>query len=198
MITVVSGIPRSGTSLMMQMLSAGGMPVLSDGKRLPDANNPRGYYELEPVKSLARDSRIISDAEGKVIKIVSSLLEFLPQGHEYRIVFMRRPLEQIVASQDRMMERLGKQASPVPRHVVMAAFEKHLKSVQDWLAASPHIAVLYVEYEAVLRDPYQQASQLVTFLGRTLDVEAMVRQVEASLHREKSAATPMADSVSRN
>lgn len=198
MITVVSGIPRSGTSLMMQMLSAGGMPVLSDGQRLPDANNPRGYYELESVKSLARDSRIISDAEGKAIKIVSSLLEFLPPGHHYRVVFMRRPLEQIVASQDRMLERLGKQAAAVPRHAVMAAFEKHLKSVEVWLADCSHIAVLYVDYEAVVRDPYQEASRLVTFLERRLDIQAMVRQVEASLHRERSAMAPMADSVSQN
>lgn len=172
----------------MQMLSAGGMPVLSDGQRSPDANNPRGYYEVEAVKSLGRDSRVISEAEGKVVKVVSSLLEFLPEGHEYRVVFMRRPLEQIVASQDRMLERLGKQAPAAPREVVMKAFEKHLKTVQSWLAARPHIAVLYVDYEAVLRDPYEEASRISAFLGRSLDVASMLRKVEISLHRERSGS----------
>jgi hypothetical protein len=197
MIIIVSGIPRSGTSLMMQMLAAGGIAVLSDGQRSPDANNPRGYYELESVKSLAQDSQAISQAEGKAVKVVSSLLHFLPEGHEYRIIFMRRPLEQIVASQDRMLERLGKQASATPRQAVMKAFEKHLRTVQSWLSARPHTAVLYVDYEAVLRDPHEEAYRISAFLGRNLDVESMVRKVEISLHRERSTSQSVADSASQ-
>ena len=192
MITIVSGIPRSGTSLMMQMLTAGGMTALADGQRSPDANNPRGYYELQSVKSLARDSRVISGAEGKVVKVVSSLLEFLPEGHEYRVIFMRRPLEQIIASQDRMLERLGKDAPPAPRGAVMKAFEKHLRNVESWLSSRPHISVLNVDYEAVLREPCEQASRISAFLGQKLDVESMVRKVEVSLHRERSGSASMA------
>jgi len=188
MITIVSGIPRSGTSLMMQMLSAGGMPVLSDGQRSADANNPRGYYELEPVKSLAQDSQVISQGEGKVVKVVSSLLEFLPDGHEYRIIFMRRPLEQVVASQDRMLERLGKVAPPTPREAVIRAFEKHLSKLETWLCKQTPISVLRVDYESVLLDPYREATRIATFLGWSLDVEAMVRKVDVSLHRERNAS----------
>lgn len=180
---------------MMQMLSAGGMPALSDGQRSADANNPRGYYEVESVKSLARDSRIITQGEGKVVKVVSSLLEFLPDGHEYRIIFMRRPLEQIIASQDRMLQRLGKETPPAPRDAVMKAFAKHLRGVESWLSTRPNISVLYVDYEAVLREPDREASRISAFLGRDLDVESMARKVELSLHRERntspSVATPL-------
>src|SRR3982074_1052055 len=107
MITVVSGLPRSGTSLMMQMLTAGGMHPLTDGQRAADANNPRGYYELESVKSLAKNAEVIAAAEGKVVKVISSLLTFLPTRNQYRIVFMCRPLDEVLSSQDRMLERLG-------------------------------------------------------------------------------------------
>jgi hypothetical protein len=114
MITVVSGIPRSGTSLMMQMLSAGGIAALTDGERVPDLNNTRGYYEWAPIKALARNPNIIAQAEGKLVKVVSWLLPSLSTQHEYRIVFMRRPLAEVVASQNKMLERLGQQASPIP------------------------------------------------------------------------------------
>src|ERR1700730_8489910 len=107
MITIVSGLPRSGTSMMMQMLKAGGLPVLTDGVRRPDESNPRGYLEWEPAKRLHLIPEAIVVADGKAVKIVSVLLPFLPKHHEYRIIFMRRPLEQVVASQDRMCQRLG-------------------------------------------------------------------------------------------
>lgn len=181
---------------MMQMLSAGGMPALSDGQRSADANNPRGYYEVESVKSLARDSRVIAQAEGKVVKVVSSLLEFLPEGHEYRVIFMRRPLEQVIASQDRMLERLGKQAPPAPRDAVMKAFAKHLQTVQAWLSARPDISVLYVDYETVLAEPHREASRISAFLERELDVGSMVRKIELSLHRERSTSQPVGTPLS--
>lgn len=187
MITVVSGVPRSGTSLMMQMLSAGGMAVLTDDERAPDASNPRGYYELEWVKSLARDSGIVAQADGKVIKVVSSLLRFLPSEQEYRIIFMRRPLDEVIASQDRMLGRLGKEVSPAPRGSVLKAFEEHLKEVEHWISQQSNIVALYVEYLAVLRNTRWEATRLSTFLGRSLDVESMVRQVDTSLHRERSS-----------
>src|SRR2546425_3967497 len=132
MITVVSGIPRSGTSLMMQMLAAGGMPVLTDRVRAADANNPRGYLELEGVKSLARNPEALADAEGKAVKVISSLLSNLPAGHEYRIIFMCRPLEEIISSQDNMLRRLGKEVPPTPRESTVHAFDKHLVEVRAW------------------------------------------------------------------
>lgn len=190
MITLVSGIPRSGTSLMMQMLAAGGMPVLSDGLRSADANNPRGYYELESVKSLSRNPEVVGEAEGKVVKIISSLLPNLPRHHQYRVIFMRRPLEEVVTSQNRMLERLGKPVPTTPMASVIAAFELHLAKICSWLSQQPNIAVLYVDYPAVLENPEAEACRIRDFLGQDLDLAAMIRQIEQSLHREKSKSSP--------
>jgi hypothetical protein len=188
MITVVSGIPRSGTSLMMQMLAAGGMPVLTDGQRSADANNPRGYYELESVKALARNAEVVGQADGKVVKIISSLLPSLPKQYQYRVIFMCRPLEEVVSSQNRMLERLGKEVPTTPTNSVIAAFEEHLTKIKSWLSQQPNIAVLYIDYPAVLQAPEQELARICAFLGRDLDLAAMTRQIEQSLHREKSAS----------
>ena len=177
---------------MMQMLAAGGMTALSDGQRSPDANNPRGYYELKAVKSLARDARIISQGEGKVVKIISSLLQYLPTGHEYRVIFMRRPLVEIVASQDRMLERMGQKTTPTARESVFSAFEKHLRNIENWLATRPEMTVLYVEYGAVLQHPSAEAARILAFLVQSLDLDAMVRKVERSLHRERIGSASLA------
>ena len=188
MITVVSGIPRSGTSLMMQMMSAGGMPVLTDGLRSADANNPRGYFELEAIKALARDQEAITGAEGKVVKVISSLLSSLPRQFDYRVLFMCRPLEEVIASQNRMLERLGKEVPQTPTAAVVAAFDAHLRKVKLWLSQQPNMAVLYVQYLDMLRAPAEQAAKICAFLGRELDLAAMAGQVEQSLHREKSTS----------
>jgi len=188
MITVVSGIPRSGTSLMMQMMAAGGMPVLTDGLRSADANNPRGYFELESVKSLSRNQDVMAQADGKVVKVISSLLPNLPKQFEYRVIFMCRPLEEVVSSQNRMLERLGKEVPPTSTASVIGAFEDHLKKIRSWLSQQPNFAVLYVDYPAVLKSPEEQAGRICGFLGRKLDVPAMIRQIEHSLHREKSGS----------
>ena len=185
---MVSGIPRSGTSLMMQMLAAAGMDVLTDGQRTPDPNNPRGYYELELVKSLVRHPEVIADAEGKVVKVISSLLMFLPSQHEYRVIFMRRPLAEIVASQDRMLERLGKEVPAVAKQSVTSAFERHLTQICAWMRERPNMSVLYVDYAAVLDDAYRETSRVCEFLGLDLNREAMAGKVEQSLHRERVSA----------
>lgn len=188
MITVVSGIPRSGTSLMMQMMSAGGMPVLSDGLRAADVNNPRGYFELESIKALGRDQGAIAQADGKVVKVISSLLPSLPGQFDYRVIFMCRPLEEVVASQNRMLERLGKEVPQTPTAAVIAAFDAHLRKIKVWLGQQPNMAVRYVEYLNVLRAPAEEAAKVSVFLGRQLDLAAMACQVVQSLHREKSAS----------
>ncbi|MGC1373504.1 MAG: sulfotransferase domain-containing protein [Candidatus Sulfotelmatobacter sp.] len=190
MITVVSGIPRSGTSLMMQMLSAGGLPLLTDGVRAADLNNPRGYCEWAPVKSLSRTPEVIQAAEGKVVKVISSLLPSLSNQHDYKVIFMRRPLEEVIASQERMLDRLGKQAAPDAKKSLLPAFQRHLDHIHQWLANQPNITVLYVEYNSVLEAPQEIACTAANFLGRLLDVEAMSRQVEQSLYRERFRERP--------
>jgi len=186
MITIVSGIPRSGTSLMMQMIAAGGMAALTDSQRNADANNPRGYYELESVKTLARNPEAIAEAEGKAVKVISSLLTFLPNRYEYRVIFKIRPLDEVLASQDRMMQRLGRIVPPAPAESVKGAFEQHIVQIRVWLAAQPNMAVLYVEYGAVLQDARGEAAKIKAFLGLDLDADAMARQVEQSLYRERA------------
>jgi hypothetical protein len=185
MIAVVSGLPRSGTSLMMQMIVAGGLPALTDGVRTPDENNPKGYFEWEPAKALKDRPEAMAEGEGKVVKIISKLLPVLPRQYDYRIVFMLRPLEEVIASQNKMLERLGKTVPPAPTAAIFRAFEKHLKEVQAWFSTQSNVAVLYVEHASVLADGRAQAARVAEFLGCPLHVDRMASQVERSLHREK-------------
>jgi hypothetical protein len=145
MITIVSGLPRSGTSLMMQMLAAGGMPILSDGERQADTDNPRGYLEWERIKQLPKDPACIAEAEGKAVKVISLLLLSLPEGHEYRVIFMQRPLPEVLASQEVMLRNRGTaKAGRGCNSVVAAAFEKNLRAVNAWLDSKAYVKTLRV------------------------------------------------------
>lgn len=186
MITIVSGLPRSGTSLMMQMLVAGGMIALSDGERRADTDNPRGYLEWERIKQLPNDPGCISEGEGKVVKVISRLLLSLPAGHQYRIIFMQRPLPEVLASQDQMLRRRGTYKEGADPAAISAAFEKHLREVYAWLDGKPYVKVIRVQYHDVLSRPKEIAQQLAEFLGIPLDVEAMIQQVDASLYRNRA------------
>lgn len=186
MITIVSGLPRSGTSLMMQMLVAGGMTALSDGERCADADNPRGYLEWERIKQLPGEPGCIAEAEGKVVKVISRLLLSLPAGFEYRIVFMQRPLTEVLASQDEMLKRRGTYKDGTNPEPMSAAFEKHLREVYAWMDAKPQVKALRLEYHEVLRDPGIIAGQLAEFLQIELNAKAMTEQVDQSLYRNRA------------
>ena len=186
MITIVSGLPRSGTSLMMQMLVAGGMSALSDGERRADSDNPRGYLEWERIKQLPRDPGCIAEGEEKVVKVISRLLLSLPAGHEYRIIFMQRPLPEVLASQDEMLRRRGTYKEGANPAAISAAFEKHLREVYAWLEGKPYVKTVRVQYHDVLKSPHEIGQQLAQFLGITLDLDAMVQQVDASLYRNRA------------
>src|SRR5215471_20746982 len=143
MITIVSGLPRSGTSLMMQMLVAGGMTPLADGERQADADNPRGYLEWERIKQLPNDPGCIAESEGKAVKVISKLLLSLPPGHEYRIIFMERPMAEVLASQEQMLRHRG--AADGPDAATMAkAFERHLYEVNTWLTGKHNVKTLRI------------------------------------------------------
>jgi len=146
MITIVSGIPRSGTSLMMQILGAGGMPLHTDNLRTADESNPRGYYECESIKSLRTSPMVIAPADGKAVKVISSLLAFLPSQFQYRVIFMRRRLDEIIASQDKMLKQLGRTVAHKHEQRLFDAFRRHLESTQAWLSKQPNIVVCYVDY----------------------------------------------------
>jgi hypothetical protein len=186
MITIVSGLPRSGTSLMMQMLAAGGMPILSDGKRQADTDNPRGYLEWERIKQLPKDPACIAEAEGKAVKVISLLLLSLPEGHEYRVIFMQRPLAEVLASQDAMMRNRGTGKAGADNSVVALAFEKNLRAVNAFLDSKTCVRTLRVSYHDVLRDTEDICQKLAQFVEAGLNVEAMTRQVDASLYRNRS------------
>ena len=185
MITIVSGLPRSGTSLMMQMLDAGGLPVLSDGERKADTDNPKGYLEWERIKQLPRDPNLIAEAEGKVVKVISQLILSLPAGHEYRVVFMQRPLPEVLKSQDEMLRRRGSADSNTDTSAIEEAFQRHLIDVNKWLAGQANVQVSRVHYHRVLREPKAVAEEIAAFLEVPLDIEAMVRQVDGTLYRNR-------------
>lgn len=185
MITIVSGLPRSGTSLMMQMLAAGGLSVLSDGERKADTDNPKGYLEWERIKQLPKDPGLIVEAEGRVVKVISQLILSLPDGHEYRIVFMQRPMPEVLKSQEEMLKRRGTYEPGGDSSPIEQAFQRHLIEANKWLAGKPNVKVCRVHYHRVLRDPQAVAEEVAGFLQAPLDIAAMVGQVDGSLYRNR-------------
>lgn len=186
-ITIVSGLPRSGTSMMMKMLEAGGLEALTDNIRGADEDNPKGYFEFERVKQIENDKAWLEDARGRVVKLISALLKHLPHSYSYKVIFMRRAMPEILASQRQMLIRRGEPADAVPDDKMAAMFEKHVAQVESWLAAQPNIQTLYVSYNEVIQDPQSHAELVNKFLGHTLKVDAMVGVADAALYRQRRA-----------
>jgi hypothetical protein len=185
-IGIVSGLPRSGTSMMMRMLEAGGVDVVTDGLREADIDNPKGYYEFEKVKQIKEDASWIPSTRGRVFKMVSLLLYHLPPNERYRIVLMRRATEEILASERKMLERLGRDPGP-PDDRMADIFGKHLTHLEGWLTGQKHIACLQVSYNDVLGSPESVLAEVGRFMGGTLDVDRMLSVVDRSLYRNKKA-----------
>ena len=186
-IIVVSGLPRSGTSLMMTMLAAGGLLVLTDALRTADEDNPHGYYEFERVKQLDKgDHAWLEHAPGKAVKIVSALLVHLPATHDYQVIFMRRNLAEVLASQRKMLAHRGEVADAAHDAEMAALFEKHLVATQAWLQTQPNIRVLEIDYNGLLSDPVPHLRQLTTFLHRPLDQTKMAQVIDPALYRNRA------------
>lgn len=185
-VIVVSGLPRSGTSLMMQMLHAGGIAVLTDNLRTADDDNPRGYLEFERVKTLKTDKAWLEDASGKAVKIIHMLLQELPDDRQYRIIVMRRDLGEVVKSQARMLERSSKRGAALPAERLMAVFSQQLAQVDAWLKSKPNMRVLDIQHADAIASPRACAERVAKFLERDLDVDAMAGAVDPSLHRNKA------------
>lgn len=185
-IVVVSGLPRSGTSMMMRMLEAGGVRPLEDGIRAADISNPKGYFEFEPVKDLEAtrgDVPWLPEARGKAVKIISFLLTWLPEDFNYQVIFMQRDLDEVLASQQQMLARRGEAAgSGTSREV----FEAHLAQVERFMAARPCFETLHVPYREAVASPEATAAAVARFLGRSMDTSAMAKAVEASLYRNRA------------
>ncbi|HMU70543.1 MAG TPA: sulfotransferase domain-containing protein, partial [Chitinophagales bacterium] len=185
-IVVVSGLPRSGTSMMMQMLDKGGLEIFTDGLRTPDENNPKGYYEHELVKSLARNKSWMKDAMGKGVKVISHLLFELPANYRYRIIFMERDLDEVIKSQHHMLVRDGKAKEDALNLRIVNAFKQNLERVQTWVPQQQNMEILYVSHRNLVNNPTEELKKINAFLGGTMNVDAMAAVVDKSLHREKS------------
>ncbi len=187
-VVVVSGLPRSGTSMAMKMLEAGGLSLVVDNVRTADEDNPKGYFEDERVKGLAEmeDTRWVRAARGKVIKVVSSLLGHLPPDNDYRVVFMRRDLREVLASQAKMLARRG-ETSHTPDDQLLAAYERHLEKLEFQLRFRPNFEVLYLNYAEVVAEPATAARRIAEFLGGGLEVVRMVEAVDGALYRNRAA-----------
>jgi hypothetical protein len=208
LITIVSGLPRSGTSMMMQMLGAAGLDLATDGVRVADASNPRGYFELEAVKRIHEDDSFLKDCVGRVVKIVAPLLPLLPDEYDYQIILMERDLDQVLASQGRMLARLGggdrssknaDGAVAVTRdEALRSAFRGQLEKVRGWLESSERVESLLVPHASVIEAPVDAAIKVAEFIAATgfrqdvedgsdgalsWKIEAMAGVVDPSLHR---------------
>ncbi|MGD8896219.1 MAG: sulfotransferase [Acidobacteriota bacterium] len=190
-IVVVSGLPRSGTSMMMKMLEAGGLEVVSDGIRRADVDNPKGYYELERVKNLANeaDRSWLAEARGKGIKVISFLLRSLPSDLNYRVIFVHRDIAEVLASQKKMLARRG-EADDTPPERMRQHFEDDLWRARYLLTHRPCFELLEVQYTDILARPLEGAQRVSEFLGGGLDAEAMAAVVDPQLYRNRASASP--------
>lgn len=185
MITIVSGLPRSGTSLMMQMLQQGGMELLTDGVREADENNERGYFEYEKVKGMQSDNKWMGEADGKAVKIIAQLLPFVPPKKQYSILYMVRPIEQVIASQRKMLNNQGQQGAKLSLEQLTQVYTTQTRRVQNWLTARK-IPCMYVYYPQVLSEPFTIAEAIQPFLNIDLDTDLMASVVDVSLWHQQS------------
>jgi hypothetical protein len=185
-IVIVSGLPRSGTSMMMRMLDLGGLPVLTDNIRVPNEDNPRGYYEFERVKKMPEgDFTWLPDAQGKVVKVLAVLLTHLPDDYSYKVLFMRRNMQEMLDSQRAMLVRRGEDTDRVEDQEMARLFEKHLQDLYTWMETKSNVTYLEVDYNDVLKVPSLWAEKVQQFLDSPLDVQAMVSVVDPALYRQR-------------
>ncbi len=187
-VIIVSGLPRSGTSMMMKILDAGGLEILTDHIRTADDDNPKGYYEFEIVKQLpVGDISWIETAGGKGVKIISFLLQYLPKKYQYKIIFMRRSIHEILASQTQMLNRRGENTD-TDDSKMEETYQEHLKRTRVWLANQENIKVQYIDYNELIKDPQKSIKQVHEFLQLPLDLPKMLEVPDASLYRQRKAS----------
>jgi hypothetical protein len=179
-VTIVTGLPRSGTSLMMQLLNKSSLEILSDGIRQKDISNPEGYYELEAVKGIVRDNSFLKDAAGKVVKIVAPLPVYLDKSLDYRIVFMRREIEEVLRSQEKMLNK--DQTSE--REKFRTIYEMHLKKTYHFFESNS-IPYIDIQYKQLLNESEQELKRLINFLELSTPIEELLSVIKVDLYRNK-------------
>ena len=187
-IPIVSGLPRSGTSLMMSMLAAGGLELLTDQLRAPDDDNPVGYFELEEVKKLIKGEHSwLARSNGRAIKVISTLLPYLPDGYRYRIIFMRRAIEEVLASQRRMLINRGENPDKVSDDQMAEIFEKDLQQSERWINSQAHATRIDINYRQLIANPRPLVAEINKFLGGGLYEDKMLGVIDPSLYRQRSS-----------
>jgi len=188
-IVVVSGLPRSGTSMMMRMLEAGGLAILSDGERAADIDNPKGYFELERIKNLEKetDKSYLRAARGKAVKVISFLIKDLPDENDYRVLFMRRDLDEVLASQQKMIDRLGSADAEAEAAAMKEAFRNDIARVRVLCRTRPNFELIELRYQEAIADPAAASRAVNQFLGGRLDEAAMRAAVDATLYRNRAS-----------
>ncbi len=185
-VVIVSGLPRSGTSMMMKMLAEGGLDTVTDSLRRADEDNPNGYFEIELSKSLKNgDGKWLNDAQGKAVKVISYLIEFLPDHLNYNIIFMEREIQEILASQKKMLQRRN-ETSIISDAQMEEQFREHLRAVKYWAARKPNMRVMYVKYNVMVSEPASLCPSIAEFLELPLDTDAMQAVPSRSLYRNRS------------
>jgi hypothetical protein len=185
-ITIVSGLPRSGTSMMMKILEAGGFEPLTDNLRAADDDNPKGYYEFERVKKLREgDWAWLPEAKGKAVKVIATLLTYLPSDYTYRVIFMRRAMPEILSSQKKMLINRGEDPNKISDEEMARLFEQHVRQVDEWMKKQPNIKRLDVNYNEMVQNPRPHIEAVCRFLGDKLDIEKMLEVVDPNLYRQR-------------
>lgn len=187
-IIVVSGLPRSGTSMMMKMLVEGGLPIITDELRRADDDNPNGYFELEVVRQLKEGNATwLKEMNGKGVKVISALLEYLPKDYQYKIIFMERDSRESLASQKKMLDHRG-QISKLSDEEMEQQFQTHLAAMKPWLVRQPNMEVLYVNYNALIAEPASFCEKIANFLKVPLNQSRMLAVPDKQLYRNRNAA----------
>jgi hypothetical protein len=176
--------------MTMRMLDQGGLPVFTDGVREADHSNPGGYYELERVKELDKGGTPLwlGDARGKAVKIISLLLTHLPESYDYQVVFVRRDLDEIIASQNKMLDARG-EAQGAEDSRLKALYVEHLAQVERFLSRRSCFSTLMLEYSNLVGNPAQEAARLNTFLGGRLDATKMAAVADRALYRNRAPSS---------
>jgi hypothetical protein len=182
--TIVSGLPRSGTSMMMRILELGGLPALTDRVRAADEDNPNGYYEFEAVKQTAKDASWLGASQGRAVKMVYRLVYDLPADRRYRILFMQRRLDEVLASQQVMLQRHGV-SDEVSDAQMLKLFRAEVEAFRHWVRQQSHMELIEVDYNRVLEAPQDELAKVNEFLGGKLNLAEMVRGVDPSLYRHR-------------
>ncbi|MDV4166497.1 sulfotransferase family protein [Rhodovulum sp. FJ3] len=185
-VTIVSGLPRSGTSMMMRMLEAGGISPVVDGERKANADNPMGYYEFEPVKALKEDSSWVADSTGHAVKVIYKLVYDLPNNVPYRIVFMQRDIEEVLSSQEKMMRRDGLDPDTIGRDLLYNLFQTDVMDFRRWAEVQGNIQIMYADYRRMVDEPEEMSRHIAEFLDQDLDIQAMASVVDPDLYRNRA------------